>query len=449
MTLAAPFPTRAMPAAAALLGLALATAADAQDAGRIGVAAAFHGQAQEPGQSAADALAISRAALAAGFQMRRLEYPAAPPAPPATRPDVALIYLSGDADGGTVGGWPLAQIAADWQGAAALILAVDTCPAAQADAPVPTLPEPPPRALLVAPADCAAGPRLTEALADALTRPGAEIGAAMRAAGFTVRQGAGWPGFTATQGQARPGATHDSFILDAPQQPVQPVQAPAPAAVAVLAAAPAPQDRMAHPTPPGMPDPSVIVGDLPEDAPEPAPVQPEVAAVIEGQAMDSGFEERERLRTDDAALFTSLLESGAFDPPPQEQVAAIQSELARMGCYAGGIDGEWGPGSRAAVQRYVAAGGGSVPSDEPDPALFRALAARPDVRCPPPAPRPTVAATPQTRTAPAPAAATPRRTAPATTAAPTPQRQPAPPAPAATAPQRRIDPNAIGTGLFR
>ncbi|MDO5705233.1 MAG: hypothetical protein Q4G49_09215 [Paracoccus sp. (in: a-proteobacteria)] len=423
--------------------LALMGGAAAQDVapGRVALVAAFHGDAQEPGQSAADALTISRAALAAGFDVRRLEYPTTLPDAPALPPQIALIYLSGDADGDAMRDWPLDQIAARWQGAGMLILAAETCPAAPGAAAVPTLPDPPPRSLLIAPHDCTASDRLTDILAATLSRPGAEIGAALQNAGFDLRRGDGWPGFVAIEPAAA--AQQDGLILAAPLQP-----APAPAVVPVAQVAPVltaafPEDRMAHPTPAGLPQPSVIVGDLPEDTVEAE--RPDIATTIAGQALSTDFAERERLRGTDAALFASLLESGAFDPAPAEQVSAIQTELARMGCYTGQVDGQWGAGSRTAAQRYFAQAGGAAPTLAPEIALFRALAARPDVRCPAPAPQPVVQPV-APRATPAPTPAAPRAAPPATAV----PRQPAPqqPAPASPAP-RRIDPNALGSGIFR
>ncbi len=59
-----------------------------------------------------------------------------------------------------------------------------------------------------------------------------------------------------------------------------------------------------------------------------------------------------KMRNDDPAQFEQLLTSGVFDPTPGNEARAIQTELARMQCYTGGIDGKWGRGSIAAVDRY-------------------------------------------------------------------------------------------------
>jgi hypothetical protein len=49
-----------------------------------------------------------------------------------------------------------------------------------------------------------------------------------------------------------------------------------------------------------------------------------------------------------------------------ELAAALQTELNRLGCGAGTVDGQWGRGSRAAFDRLLAALG-QPPSDGADP----------------------------------------------------------------------------------
>lgn len=387
---------------------------------RLALVIALRGQMQEPGQSAADALAVSQAALAAGFDVRRMEYPAALPPPPATPADVTLIYLSGE----SAANQDLGQIITDWSDAGPLILVVETCPAADVG-----LPEPLPNMLIAAPFSCE-GMRLTEGLTTALAAPGQELGQQLMDHGFNVDLGANWTGFTP--------------ISTAPVDSGPVVSAPPSVADAVIipvaAAAPFIGDRAARPTAAGLPEPSVIVG----DDPRPAGIPPTDS--IAGQALGTGFAERQQIRADDPQLFASLLTSGAFDPAEADLAEAIQAELRRMDCYRGEVDGLWGAGSRAALDRYHAAAGGDAASVEPEIALFRALAAA-DVRCPPPAP-----AVAQPRSQPAtvtPARRTPAASGQAVRQQPAPQRaQPAQPA-QPTQPARRIDPNAIGSGVFR
>ena len=187
----------------------------------------------------------------------------------------------------------------------------------------------------------------------------------------------------------------------------------------------------------GLPRPSIIVGVIaPNDASFPvaaAPTGPVSGAAIEYSDLDG----RRSLRDGDPELFATLVETGAFDPPPVELVIALQTELARMNCYNAGIDGSWGPGSRGAVGRYFEQIDGAAPSQDPDVAIFRQIMLRDDVTCPA-----------VVRAAPAPRASTPRRTT--TPRASTPRAAPAPaPAPTPTAPPSRTINRNTSTGIFR
>ena len=456
-------------ALAAGLGATVATLAVAGGAGaetRQALVIALRGAGQEVGTSAADALAVSQAALAAGFDVRRLEYPTTLPAAPATPADVMLVYLSGsprtvggdavfDLPSGPIG---LGDLAARFGGAGRLILLAETCPAAAMpdDAATADLDAPRPAgaalvALSPAPGKTCGPLRLTAALTQALTTPGAEIAARLGGAGAAVETGPGWVDFTATPARDEPAAT---LIVAAPIRPLgaDSVTAPIRARQAIAggaagdggvsifaAAAPPPtafpSDRAARPAAQGLPQPSVIVGD------QPAPDAPQPGASLSGTTIGSGFEDRERMRQDDPALFAELLASGAFDPDAAQIASAIQTELARMECYRGQVDGVWGNGSRGAVDRYFDEIDASAPSREADVTLFRALAQRPDVTCPAPAPTPVAA--PATPRQPAASTST-RRSTPA--AAPAPSRSaPAPQQPT----ERRINPGALGTGVFR
>ena len=52
---------------------------------------------------------------------------------------------------------------------------------------------------------------------------------------------------------------------------------------------------------------------------------------------------------------------------------ALQSELAKLGCYRGVVDGEWGPLSRRAVSAYGASIGKSFQAAEPDLKTYSAI----------------------------------------------------------------------------
>jgi len=105
---------------------------------------------------------------------------------------------------------------------------------------------------------------------------------------------------------------------------------------------------------------------------------------------------------------------------PDDLPRAVQTELARLGCYRAGIDGIWGPGSRRALRDYIARSGADLEPGEPSEAVWRRLKAATGTVCPAPVAR-----------APAPAPAG-GNTAAVTAPAPAPTPEPAPaPAPAA------------------
>ena len=181
----------------------------------------------------------------------------------------------------------------------------------------------------------------------------------------------------------------------------------------------------------GLPQPSIIVGLI-------APTNASFATATETPGPVAGsiiaFDDiagRRALRDSDPETFGSLLQAGAFDPPPGEIVVALQTELTRMSCYTSTIDGQWGPGSRAAVGRYYEQIGGAAPSQDPDVSIFRQIVLRDDVTCPAvqAAPRPAAPAV----------SSQPRATQPAAPAAPAP-----PPA----QPSRTIN-QSTGSGIFR
>ena len=241
----------------------------------------------------------------------------------------------------------------------------------------------------------------------------------------------------------RPAAPRETVVL---RQPVRPVSGGAtlvpvrPTAnrisngVTVTPRGPVPVSAAAPPAVAGsgdLPQPYILVGfAAPEEASFGTATDPQGPVAGAAFAYDD-LEGRRRLRASDPDGFAALVQAGAFDPPPQEIIVALQTELTRMSCYNSSIDGQWGPGSRAAVGRYYEQIGGASPSQDPDVAIFRQIVLRDDVTCPAvqaPAPRP--------------AAAQPRATAPAAPAAP------ATPAPQPTRPSRTIN-QSSGSGIFR
>ncbi|WP_149142601.1 caspase family protein [Gemmobacter caeruleus] len=71
--------------------------------------------------------------------------------------------------------------------------------------------------------------------------------------------------------------------------------------------------------------------------------------------------------------------------------SAVQTELKRLKCYTGAIDGDWGKGSRAALARFVSTNKQSDPGAEPTEAVLAMLKA-PDLKaCPAVVAKPRVA----------------------------------------------------------
>lgn len=199
--------------------------------------------------------------------------------------------------------------------------------------------------------------------------------------------------------------------------------------------------QMSAPTLPrraGMPEPSVILGEL----------ATLLAADLRG-SYGMPFPQRERIRQLDPLRFQTMLEAGAFDPDEGQEPAAIQSELLRMACYSGAVDGRWGAGSAAALTRYQDSAGAGITGSAPDRAMFRAMVLKlPDV-CPA---VPVAAVAPVAPTL----VRTPRgggTQRPTNTVSQNRPRPVADPAPAPAQPARPTTPqlniNPLGSGLYR
>ncbi len=246
----------------------------------------------------------------------------------------------------------------------------------------------------------------------------------------------------------------DTILLTDPVAPVD-LSASAVAAAPVVLPAAAPPSRpgqvvddgveifavdlgprpAALPTGTGLPTPSIIVGEL--QPTEAAFTPTETLGSLSGTELGVDLDARRGLRDSDPELFERLVADGAFDPPQGDLARAIQAELARMNCYTVGIDGVWGPGSRASVDRFYQQVGSAPPSREPTVELFRETLREDAVTCPP-----VQVAAPSAPARPAaPQTSTPRPAA--TPAAPAPAPAPAQPT------ERTINSGTLGTGLFR
>lgn len=86
------------------------------------------------------------------------------------------------------------------------------------------------------------------------------------------------------------------------------------------------------------------------------------------------------------ALRLKGADAGAAAPAlPADLPLAIQGELARIGCYAMAVDGDWGNGSRRAMETYYAAKKVEKGELEPVAAVYWALAKEPERTCDKPA----------------------------------------------------------------
>jgi hypothetical protein len=82
---------------------------------------------------------------------------------------------------------------------------------------------------------------------------------------------------------------------------------------------------------------------------------------------------------------TTALESNVPDAAPTEPEALIrvvQTELKRVGCYSGGIDGQWGDRSREALADFAGFTKSSLPTDEPTSEALQAIAGQKSRVCP-------------------------------------------------------------------
>lgn len=151
----------------------------------------------------------------------------------------------------------------------------------------------------------------------------------------------------------------------------------------VVIFAPTPDSQLAAlPTAAGLPEPSIIVGII-EQVDEAAftPDEP-LGDVSSNEISYDNLEARRAMRAQDPEQFASLVAAGAFDPPEQLLATALQTELSRMGCYTARIDGDWGRGSRASVERYFEEiDGVSAVTLDPTNDLFRQIMLQDDVEC--------------------------------------------------------------------
>lgn len=122
---------------------------------------------------------------------------------------------------------------------------------------------------------------------------------------------------------------------------------------------------------PGQPEPAIIVGELAS-----------LLGASNRGPLGIPREVRDRIRQIDIAFFEVMLNEGRFDPEASQYAAAIQTELSQMNCYNGSVDGNWGNGSLAALQRYFSTLGQAQAGTVPGPELYRRIVTNESVHCP-------------------------------------------------------------------
>lgn len=135
----------------------------------------------------------------------------------------------------------------------------------------------------------------------------------------------------------------------------------------------------------GLPRPSIILGLIaPPDNASFDTVPDNPGEVSANEVTFDNLDARRALRDTDPELFATLVEGGAFDPPQGQLAVALQTELKRMKCYTARIDGAWGGGSRASVDRYFAQIGDTPVTRDATIELYRQIVMKDDVECPAP-----------------------------------------------------------------
>jgi peptidoglycan hydrolase-like protein with peptidoglycan-binding domain len=74
-----------------------------------------------------------------------------------------------------------------------------------------------------------------------------------------------------------------------------------------------------------------------------------------------------------AIIATPSTERTEHSTAPGQLVPRVQRELARLGCYGGEIDGDWGPASKRAMAAFLARANAALPIDRPDDVLLALL----------------------------------------------------------------------------
>lgn len=77
----------------------------------------------------------------------------------------------------------------------------------------------------------------------------------------------------------------------------------------------------------------------------------------------------------------TLVEAPSVAPVSAAVVRELQTELRRVGCYNGRIDGDWGPASRFAMASFVKSANAALPTERPDTILLSLVRRHPGGAC--------------------------------------------------------------------
>lgn len=108
--------------------------------------------------------------------------------------------------------------------------------------------------------------------------------------------------------------------------------------------------------------------------------EPEVAPSVEVAAI-APVDQTLAIDTDPAETLAPVEPVLAAVEIPEDLASAVQTELARLGCYRSAIDGDWGKGSALSLVRYYSAKKSAPETLEPTADLYVALRREENVIC--------------------------------------------------------------------
>jgi peptidoglycan hydrolase-like protein with peptidoglycan-binding domain len=113
---------------------------------------------------------------------------------------------------------------------------------------------------------------------------------------------------------------------------------------------------------------------------------PTVTTPAKAQPISTGTWKSVVVREAQPVYQRALLAERAADAPREALARDIQTELSRVGCYFGEIDGVWGNGTKRAVLAFMDRVNASLPAQEPDVFMLSLLRAESEAVCGPSCP---------------------------------------------------------------